>query len=436
MMYLMIQNSGVADVRSFTKLGLSSARGQSDKIGQFGSGAKHGVLTLMRHGLNPAIYCGRTKLEFFSQPAKMGSTSYGDMFVKIDNAKAQELSFCLEFGAIDWTDVAMGLRELVSNAIDNDENDNVEITIVEKPRAKDGFTRVFVPLNPDVQTFVNSLPQRFLQFSGREKKTILEKENIGAARIYRKGVFIRELSNVGDSLFDYNFGDELPIDECRNSSDWDCKSAIAHVISNDREVICDIFSHILAGKTEYAEFKLSRYSLNDNEWWKEVWENIAGENAVIITESFRIMVPFIVKAGFKPYVVPEDWHYAMRRARIADGANCLNSSEKRGCETVNIPSEARQMFDSTWQWLVELNMTNGKAKPELSVFAKVVDQSETTLCGYYENGTVYINIDNATNRMTYLEEFAHYVTNATDCSRAFQEYFIQATSRLMSVIFE
>jgi len=435
-MYLMIQNSGVADVRSFTKLGLSSARGQSDKIGQFGSGAKHGVLTLMRHGLNPAIYCGRTKLEFFSQPAKMGGTSYGDMFVRIDKSKAQELSFCLEFGSLDWTDVAMGLRELVSNAIDNDDKNSVEIAIVEKPRAKDGFTRVFVPVTPDVQQFVNTLPDRFLQFSGREKKTILEKEREGRARIYRKGVFIRELSSKGDSLFDYNFGDELTIDECRNSSDWDCQSAIASAVSKDRNAVNTIFSHIVAGKTHFAEFKLSQYSLECQSWWLEIWENIAGKNAVIITETSRIMVQFIVKAGFKPYVVTDEWHYAMKRAKIRDGITCLDGAASKGCETVDVPVKSQAMFDQTWQWLAELKMTGGKNKPKLSVFAKVADQSETTLCGYYENGCVYINVDNATNRMTYLEEFAHYVTNATDCSRAFQEYFIQATSRMLSLIFE
>ena len=42
-MFLMIANNGVAPVQSFTVLGVSTARGNSDKIGQFGSGAKHGL---------------------------------------------------------------------------------------------------------------------------------------------------------------------------------------------------------------------------------------------------------------------------------------------------------------------------------------------------------------------------------------------------------
>jgi hypothetical protein len=47
--------------------------------------------------------------------------------------------------------------------------------------------------------------------------------------IYRAGVFVREIEECSDeSIYDYNFKpSELQIDECRNSSEYTIKAAIA-----------------------------------------------------------------------------------------------------------------------------------------------------------------------------------------------------------------
>ena len=65
-MFLCIQNPGVAPVEGFTLLGVSTTRdcGVAGTIGQFGSGAKHAINTLLRAGLKLLIYCGKTRLEF------------------------------------------------------------------------------------------------------------------------------------------------------------------------------------------------------------------------------------------------------------------------------------------------------------------------------------------------------------------------------------
>ena len=65
-MYLLIQNPGIAPVEGYTLLGVSTTRncGVAGTIGQFGSGAKHAINTLLRAGLRLLIYCGKTRLEF------------------------------------------------------------------------------------------------------------------------------------------------------------------------------------------------------------------------------------------------------------------------------------------------------------------------------------------------------------------------------------
>ena len=65
----MIQNAGVAPIEAYTMLGVSTTRdcGVEGTIGQFGSGTKHGINVLLRAGLKFYVYCGPTKLEFFTR---------------------------------------------------------------------------------------------------------------------------------------------------------------------------------------------------------------------------------------------------------------------------------------------------------------------------------------------------------------------------------
>ena len=77
-----------------------------------------------RAGLKVFVYCGKTRLDFQTRDdeiddglirkpvkrvvCKMGGTS----------TRTIDLGWVLDFGAIDWTDLGMALREFVSNAID------------------------------------------------------------------------------------------------------------------------------------------------------------------------------------------------------------------------------------------------------------------------------------------------------------------------------
>ena len=51
MNYLLVQNRGVCPTEAFTLIGASMSRGEDGLIGQFGSGAKLSICTLLRKGL-------------------------------------------------------------------------------------------------------------------------------------------------------------------------------------------------------------------------------------------------------------------------------------------------------------------------------------------------------------------------------------------------
>ena len=184
-------------------------------------------------------------MEFSTRPQTVSdgiaSKDFGRVVVKFggsdpitgaSKSSTEDLGFVLSYGDKDWTESSLALREFVSNAIDRSIREvgdwsavKIEIVSESQVRAKAGYTRVFVPLTPEVLEFYNNLGKWFLHFSEPESlgKAILPKanRNLGdrkAAVIYRRGVRVREFeSSDTESLFDYNL-DNLTIDESRKAA--------------------------------------------------------------------------------------------------------------------------------------------------------------------------------------------------------------------------
>jgi len=433
-MFMMIENKGIAPLEGFTLLGVSTARGDSDKIGQFGTGNKQAINVLLRNGLNPTIFLDTKRLQFFSETEKMGSHTYHRVYYKLSNRKPQPTGFSLEFGEIDWTDVSMALREFVSNAIDQSSGniDDVVVKVVNRQVAKKGTTRIFIPLDSAVQKFVNELDRWFLHWSDKQHCRIIDKPALSMARIYRKGVFVREIAYGGPSLFDYNFGDDLTIDECRNLSDFSARHAVGMAISKDAVALAKLFRHMRDGEDSW-EARLGEWELTycaDKEAWRKAWYEVFGDAVV----SDRLEVSQVAKAkGFSVVEVDRAFFPAVIANGITAASSLITKVESSGNQIVDVTPGARETLNTMWDLLEKLELTGGKSKPNLACFSRAMDGG-VVLCGYYESGTVYINVDNDNCRQTILEELAHYVTGSTDLSRDFQQWAFQMAARMTGYI--
>ena len=221
MQYLKIENVGVCPPEGFTIFGATSKEDSSNPqiIGTFGSGAKHGVSLALRQGLLPVVYCGKLRLAFYTKPLKVkgvaGEKSHQQLCVKISGSSEdgrsvnqdKELDHTLSYGNKDWGELALALREFVSNALDacaeqgiSNSNMSVELVDENQVRAKAGTTRIFVPANMDVMKFYNEIDKWFLHFKEKDNidKKILFKNDRNTpdkfgvvtnnAVIYRRGV--------------------------------------------------------------------------------------------------------------------------------------------------------------------------------------------------------------------------------------------------------
>jgi len=481
--YLKIDNIGVCPPEGFTVLGVSLADTSDNQgvIGQFGSGNKHGVAVCLRNNLAPVVFCGTLRLDFFTKPQTVADSKASKDFARVcvkyggtdpgtgaSRSATEDLGFVLDYGKQDWNEVALALREFVSNAIDRSIREHgdwrsVKIEIVDETRvrAKRDHTRVFLPLTPEVLAFYNTLGKWFLHFSEPESldKAILPKanRNLGdrkAAVIYRRGVRVREFESLEtESLFDYNLNN-LTIDEARKASDWDvrhhCGQALA---SADREVLAILFAHLLNSDQPAWEFTFDSYALQPNyrdsseegerkrRNWQAAFVQVAGDRAVLTGEG---TIKQLEGKGYTPVKAPEGIINAAARYGVQTPASVLSNDEMSG-RIITDPTDSTQAaVDFIWQIIESCGLNNGKAKPPVKIFTSILDGG-VMLSGYYQAGVVFINGDlapaglsdvgNLPDRLLHvaLEEIAHYVTGATDNSRDFQNYLLDLAVKLSRV---
>ena len=480
--FLKIENPGQAPVEGFTVLGVSLADTSKNVgvIGQFGSGNKHAIAVLLRNELSPVVFAGTLKMEFGTRSQTvtdgLASKEFGRIVVKYGGADpvtgasrstTEDLGFVLDYGKQDWNEVALALREFVSNAIDRSIREvgdwsGATIGVVNETqvRAKAGFTRVFVPLTSPVLQFYNNLGKWFLHFSEPHSlgKAILRKanRNLGnrkAAVIYRRGVRVREFESSDiESLFDYNLND-LTLDEARIASDWNVKHGAAKALASaDKRTLAILFDRLLNSDRPAWEYGFDIYSLSPSaaespkevaqrrKNWGQAFTQVAGEDGVLTAKG---TVDQLERKGYVPVVAPESLVGAAALYGVQTSSNVLSADDLVGREISAATPDAQAAVDLVWQLLEEIGLTNGKKKPPVKGFTSILNGG-TMLNGYCRNGEVFINSDLAgagsvvggrkalSHRLLVvaLEEIAHYITGATDNSRDFQNYLLDVAVKL------
>jgi len=417
--FIKITNAGTCHVEAFTLLGVSTARGEASKIGQFGSGAKMGMLTCLRHGLNPIVVSGNNRIEFGTVDKTMGNKPYKQV-VAIVNGVTSELGFSLEFGALDWTKIDYAIREFVSNAKDQggctiDVVDSIDDT-------SENSTSLYVEYTDDIKAYHENIGKYFL-----DTTDIISHNYLSTFKVYRKGVLVCE--NVEQrSLFTYNI-DNLKVDESRNAEMYQvlymATWALKHMDDNQADTLIKALVNGIAC-VEMNEFQPCYY------------------NTTYTNE--KLLAAFVRKYGNLKIVSHELAQFASNKQQCiivsAKAFEILTNAgiqqadimgSRKGAEngfvTIATSADCKRIFNRIWKKVVALGFHNGKDKPSLAMFSKPMSNG-STIGGYYENETVYID-RNHVNAKVILEEIGHYVTDADDCTRDFQDWAFSIAGALL-----
>ena len=459
-MFLMVRNPGVADAAAFTLLGASTTRytPRDGTIGCFGSGSKNAAALLLRKSINPVIICGNLKMEFYTKPRMVGGHEFNQICVKysgkdVDGTSRtsnEELNITTEWGVQDWTKASMAFREFVANAIDGatiagGSYKDVEFEVVDKPRAKAGYTAVFLPLTPEIQECWTNVGTVFLHFSHPHllnQKILPKLGDDKNVLIYKKGVLVSKVEE--SSVFDYNLNDELTLDESRNAQVWDVRYSCSKAISTAEPVdIVKIIKAQMDGRDVFENRFETHYI--HNEWesadvkkvkadkFQTAFKAIAGDNAVLVSGKKGIS-DFVERKGFTPVKVEGNWFRTLEKFGISTEDNVLEGLEREGKQVSEATQEMLDCTAKVWAMLEAFKLTNGKPMPKVKGFMEIMS-GESQTRGYYILGgdTIYLHTHLGVGKMMFkvaLEEVIHYLTQAIDGSRDLQSYLFDLVTEM------
>jgi hypothetical protein len=443
MRYIRVENpvKVVPSMEMLRILGASSSREDAERIGQFGTGTPFSWALLVRKGIK-SKHCMGKDVYTIETKGSVAKTSRGEDFeiqeliLRKQNGPTVNLGISTEFGALDWTDETMALREFISNAIDGATDNgfmpwDVKIEIVEEnqTRAKDGTIRVYVQATEELEEYVRDIGNHFLCLnpSYDSAKTVMPNKNGGPARFYRKGVHV---GSFGDqSLFNYNIHD-LDLKESRIVDSYHAKEKAARAIA---QADVSIIAQYLQGwqtREEWWEKSLDSYDFNLR-WaeqevlknWSQAYKQVYGDAVICETPE----IAHIVRSkGKMAQVFPERLVSLVRSIPgVQDSSAILTKDEVDGRNILPPTDDVTRIRDRVWEFLFDHALCNGKDIPDVHCFSEITRQEGTRL-GFYRDDTVYINLDICQDcpmlLQTMIEEIAHHVTGARDCTRDFQDF--------------
>jgi hypothetical protein len=450
-MYISIRNPGVAPVEGYTTLGLSTSADSTINgiIGQFGSGNKHAVNLLLRNGRKIIIYLGTKRLEFGSTiktvHAPDGSHVYNNATITVDG-ETQELGYTLEFGKYDWDDVTMALREFISNAIDmtiklngDHQHTDLKISTCAKPKPIDECTCVYIEADDAMMEYVRDLGKFFLHFSGMDLclKHIPQPSNT-PCRMYREGVFIRELKD--HSLFSYNLSD-IKIDESRNLDKYKAESIITDEL---KEFDTDEASMVLEAvrkQDHYLETRLLEDCYGMRHTTIDAWERAVKSTFTlddILCQANPYIVQRVIEEGYNPIPVTTDMLHVLRKQGAQTYKDILDTVSQCEFEVFDGDADDALIEIAVWEGLELFDATGGEEQPIVKYFNDPETSGSHRKLGMCKDGIVFINSclrgDSVMLRATLVEEYVHFLSGCSDCSRGFQTFCCETISKAISLL--
>ncbi len=455
MLFLRVENEVefIPDIDFLCTLGESTSRGNDEKIGQFGSGFMYTLALFARNAIlgDCKICLGKdVYVPFIKTDNKKDHTGNVRVVSKIglkkQNGGTYDLNVSAGFGEIDWRDVTMGVREIVSNAIDNASPKTFKYEIVagNQCNAKDGKIRVYIPITPEINDYVDMLDKYFICIkpSYNENVKVLPKMTASDVIVYRKGVKVGSFGE--DSLFDYNV--LVKVDESRLVDKGESREACAKALlmdSRDDQLEKFINEIVIDKNTELWESKFDIFDMNpkyiyDGGKTRERFVKVATKALAGRIPCRDSITAMMIESKNKQHIILKEGFYdVFKNCGIRVDSDFLDDNEALGNTTSEPTTRVLTVLDEVWNKLTDMNLTNGREKPPVKCFNSAVTSGGQTFgyCkGDYSAIFIHENISEDWGTQLFsvmLEEVGHYITKSGDFTRDFQTFFVNLSARLL-----
>lgn len=410
MKYLQISNKGLIETEALTLIGASSKRGDSSKIGMFGSGNKYALSYFFRNGYDLQIYTDGQRVNIGTVKKKFREDDYDVLTVN-----GVETSMTTQMGP-KWK-LWQAIREFYSNAMDEG---LTAFAFVDEISARSGHTDIFIEAKEEVEEFMGNI----LDYIALDK-IILHEDSIGKiylkhgtkACIYRKG--IRCYDTHKESLFDYDLN-EIEITEDRIVQHyWDMNAKILKMLFTTTEV--EIVKIILEEITKdmYENCVSDSITTKPAIENKDTWRAAIGDRYVI-PETFKMFVPAALKD--KTLAIPNELCDMLLKI---SGVKMPFSIRKTGYYSFIDHEMTALQLDT----LKRAQFFFKECKVNIPYEVKAVKFEKPDVFGTIEGETILISdicLDKGPHEVanTIMEEFIHIKYDALDETRKFQTCMI------------
>jgi hypothetical protein len=439
MRYLIIDNEGAVDPDALRFMGFSSKRGDSSKIGFFGSGQKYAAAVLLRN--RSSLSCvshfpngDKLRVEWITKPVIVRGVETKEMFMRTkvrhadgseDRAKSIPLSTTIDIGPT-W-DAWMGVREVLSNAVDEG---FLHVSSAESGDAWDcpeGGTRFFIKMSPAILAVHNSWDRYFRI----DRSSFVESTSHGrilpsigpGTRFYRKGFLVYESRLNGK--YDYDF-DDISIGEDRTATRFECNWEAVTLLNYSTP---SLKRSILTSSNEF-EISLGESCSSLSEGWSEA---ILDSEIVGTPTEFRIFKGRI--DGKVPAPVPSDaWAIKLSGCESVPSLSKLVGKGPKNphVEVDVIEDREESLLNEAFEILERSGFDLSRDE------VKIVQFEDTLVLGDASSSTILISQRVLSMGMrevlaTLIEEWAHRRSRACDETRQFQNFLLDRIVELVSV---
>lgn len=423
MKHLLIENRGEIHLDALTIMGGTTKRENKELIGYYGSGNKYAIAALLKNDVKFRIFSGEKEILISTKEYSFRGTTLHKIYIN-----DLETNLTTEMGP-DW-EVWMSIREWYSNSLD--EGGSNVVLSTEIVEGKSDKTRIYIELCPKIQEVVSEWDNYFTRdridcIEEVENDKIFPNTDIkDELVIFRKGIRCYKGENI-KSLYSYDLCD-VEINESRVvKNSYAAKQLITKCLdkcTNER-----IIKNILQYSKSKEEGRKNFYegSLAWDSWvlpnkMNNAWRKAIGNHHVIVSDLAGWYIE--EQQRYPCYIVEMELATRIKKSfpdvivygLLDDGK--LSAIKKPSIMTAKMEfllKDCQRFFDET--------------KYSVDYPIEVVSFEKPDQLGAAEENTIYISeklfdMGKREIAVCIIEENEHLKTGYKDCSRTFQQHFI------------
>ena len=438
--YILIQNDGEIESNSFELIGASTKRGESGKIGFFGSGLKYSIAYMMRNSIDFKIFSGELEIKFTTIKEQLKGKEFERICI---NGKPS--SYTVSMGPT-WTEDWYILREIYCNALD--ESNCLMVRETESINSVSGKTRIYIELTDKLKNVIHNWDQYFsidreplfiahntytsflAQNDSNERSQSVMVYNKTAGVIYRRGVNVYKNDRY---LFDYSV-EYADINEDRTAKNSNAMTyAVVNMLAafNNEHYVKSVLRTGLDDISCYEYVSMTHTKPEPASFSME-WVAFSEDNLLVVKEISGKFSDQVARSTQEVFYIPA--YFARELKRVIPSVSILGMGRAIGNVGMCEVERTTKMDFLLKEVLNSLKEMKYVVPYDIEVVAfddeDVLGQADTKTKTIYLSDRVF-DMGRREIAMTLIEETEHIYSGKPDESRSFQTHLISSWLKSM-----